>query len=165
MDCSKCIRECGYHCVGLDISPAMLSLDHAEGIAIGLICADIGQPLPIQAEAFNYAISISVVQWLFQSYQTEDQPAKRIRNFFRSLYQVISVRAVIQFYCSKKETDILMKEAINSGFYGGLVVDNEGTKNCKILDKYKPAKNAITKNAKPIKTNKKLSNKNKAIVE
>ena len=92
-------------------------------------------------ELFDYAISISTVQWLFHSFKTLHNPTIRIRTFFKSIYRCVKNKVAIQFYCSKKETEILKTEAIRVGFYGGIVTDNEGTKNCKnylILSKNKP---------------------------
>lgn len=136
----QCLSEHGCIWVGADISAAMLACAESLALSSGLLQCDIGEPLPLRPESFDYAISISAVQWLFQSYKKEHVPARRIRTFFRSLYSVVREKAVLQFYCSKKEVDILVKEARVAGFYGGLVVDNEGTKNCKyflVLDKYK----------------------------
>lgn len=139
----ECISDSGYEWVGADISPSMLGIALRNTPAIGLIKCDLGFQLPFRAESFDFSISISAIQWLFQSFQKEHYPLRRIKTFFRSLHDTVSRRAVLQFYCSKKETDILMREAIVAGFYGGLVVDNEGTKNCKyflVLDKFKQTK-------------------------
>ncbi|KAI4291891.1 18S rRNA (guanine1575-N7)-methyltransferase [Pancytospora philotis] len=149
----QALRECGHQWVGVDISPAMLQVAREQSPSLGLLCCDLGAPLPFRKEAFEYAVSISAVQWLFQSYSAQHYPLKRIKTFFKSLHAVVSVRAVIQVYCSKKELDILSREAKLAGFTGGLVVDNEGTKNVKtylVLDKYarKPSE-AKRRTAKP----------------
>lgn len=139
----ECLSDGGHGWVGVDISPSMLGIAHRRTPALGLVKHDLGLPLPFRPESFDFSISISAVQWLFQSYQRDHHPLGRIRAFFRSLYSTVSRRAVIQFYCGKKETDILTREATAAGFYGGLVVDSEGTKNAKsflVLSKFRPAK-------------------------
>lgn len=141
----QAVRERGYEWVGVDISPSMLSIARESCESLGLVLSDLGGSFPFKENSFDYAISISAVQWLFQSYKKEHVPIVRVRAFFRSLYEVVRVRAVIQFYCGKKEVEILKSEAKKAGFYGGLVIDNEGTKNCKhflVLSKSKPIKDA-----------------------
>lgn len=157
----RAINELGHRWVGVDISPAMLAIAQSQTQSLGLLRCDLGIPLPFQKESFDYAVSISAVQWLFQSYATHHYPLSRVRTFFRSLYSTVAVRAVIQVYCSKKELDILTKEARLAGFSGGMIVDNEGTKNVKhflVLDKY---------HQKPVAIKKKLSRsaKKRALVE
>lgn len=127
----KILAEKEYEWVGIDVSDSMLTLAQSSVPNSGLVCHDIGAKFPFQEDAFDYAISISVVQWLFQSFQTDHIPIKRIRTFFKSLYCTIRKSAVLQFYCSKKEIEILKAEAVKVGFHGGVVTDNENTKNCK----------------------------------
>lgn len=134
------LSENGYEWVGVDISQDMLSVARQKSKNLGLIQADIGEELPFKEESFDYAISISAVQWLFQSYKNEHVPIKRVRTFFRSLYNVVRRSAAIQFYCGKKEIEILKCEAKKAGFYGGIVIDDEGSKNVKhflILEKFR----------------------------
>ncbi|KAI5169356.1 18S rRNA (guanine1575-N7)-methyltransferase [Pancytospora epiphaga] len=134
------LSEKGYMWVGTDISPEMLNIAQKTTGASELLLHDLGTALPFRKGCFDYAISISAVQWLFQSYKSSHHPIQRIKVFFRSLYDTVGICAVIQFYCGKKEIEILKKEALNAGFKGGLTVDNEGKKSCKyflVLDKYK----------------------------
>jgi 18S rRNA (guanine1575-N7)-methyltransferase len=125
------ISENGYEWVGMDISPSMLKIASSSTKNIGLLESDIGVPLPFRENSFDYIISISAVQWLFQSYKKEHHPYQRIKVFFKSIYSVVVKKAVIQFYCNKKEIEILKNEAKRAGFSGGLTIDNEGTKNSK----------------------------------
>lgn len=137
----NCLEDHGYEWVGMDIAPSMLKICNQNLNATGLLCADIGKPIPFKTEAFEYAICISVAQWLFQSFKTEDDPYKRIRCFFKSLHRIIRKKCVLQVYCSEKELAIFMKEGKVAGFYVSTVIDNKGTKNSKIfivLDKDKP---------------------------
>jgi len=141
------IAEYNHSWVGVDISPDMLKIATENPMnCLSLVCRDMGTRLPFQDESFDYGISISAVQWLFQSYKKEDDPIRRIKEFFRGLYRVTKKRIVIQFYCGKKETEILKREARVAGFAGGIVIDEEGTKNCKVflvLDKNKFNKEII----------------------
>ncbi|KAI5151427.1 18S rRNA (guanine1575-N7)-methyltransferase [Enteropsectra breve] len=128
----KTINEFGHEWVGIDISESMLVIAQRETASLGLICSDIGERIPLRDNAVDYAISISAVQWLFQSYKKEHYPIQRIKCLFKNLHRIVNSGAVLQFYCNKKETEILKKEAVNAGFYGGLVTDAEGTKNEKM---------------------------------
>lgn len=134
------LNDKNYEWIGVDISYDMLSIASNSTKNFGLICSDIGYTFPFKEESFDYAISISAIQWLFQSFKKEHNPQKRIKTFFKGLYSTIKRTAVLQFYCSEKQIEILKKEAIIAGFDGGLVVDNENTKNCKkflVLNKFK----------------------------
>ncbi|ELA41203.1 uncharacterized protein VICG_01802 [Vittaforma corneae ATCC 50505] len=135
----KVLAERNCEWIGVDISPEMLKIASSNTSSSGLICFDIGNGFPFKEESFDYAVSISTVQWLFHSFQKDHIPQKRIRSFFRSLYDTVKKRVVIQFYCSEKQVEMLKNEAIRAGFDGGLVTDGENTKNCKnflVLNKY-----------------------------
>lgn len=137
----KVISNKGYEWVGVDLSPSMLEVASSSLQFCNLIQGDIGVALPFQDDSFDYAISISTVQWLFHSFKTEHNPTIRIRTFFKSIYRCVKNKIVIQFYCNKKEIEILKSEAHRAGFFGGIVTDNEGTKNCKnylVLSKNRP---------------------------
>lgn len=127
----KVLAEKSYVWVGIDVSPEMLKIASSSTPSGGLACLDIGNALPFKDESFDYAISISTIQWLFHSFQKDHVPQKRIRSFFRSLYRSIKKRAVIQFYCSGKQIEVLKTEAVRAGFTGGLVTDSQSTKSCK----------------------------------
>lgn len=147
------MAERGIAWVGMDVSKAMLQIAASTTQSSGYLQADIGMKLPFSEDSFDYAISISTLQWLFHSFQTGHNPIQRIRTFFKSVHQCVKKRIVIQFYCSKKEIEILKSEAHKAGFFGGLVCDNEGTKNCKnylVLSKDRPVpeKTQISKNKK-----------------
>lgn len=140
----KVLSNNNYNWIGIDISNEMLQINNETTNNLGLIEFDIGESLPFKEDTFDYAISISAVQWLFQSYKKDHIPINRIKTFFKSLYKIISNKAILQFYCSKKETEILRQEASKAGFYGGSYIDNENTKNEKIfliLSKFKIDKN------------------------
>lgn len=137
----KVISNKGYEWVGIDLSPSMLQIASSSSDNKDFLQFDIGKPFPFLDESFDYAISISTVQWLFHSFETSHIPIMRFRTFFKSIYRCIKNKIAIQFYCSKKEVEILKTEAQKAGFFGGIVTDNEGTKNCKnylILSKNKP---------------------------
>lgn len=91
-----------------------------------LLLGDIGELLPFRSGSFDGAISVSAVQWLFNSERSDQNPIRRIRNFFSSLYACLSrgARAVLQCYPeSSTQLYLLQTEAIRAGFTGGIVVD------------------------------------------
>lgn len=111
--------------IGLDISWDMLSLTQPDH---SFFLSDIGTPWPLADDSIDYAISASVVQWLFHSYKKEDEPLERIRMFFSELHRVVKHSSVLQFYTTEKQTGIFLKMAKRVGFKGGMQIDGEGTK-------------------------------------
>lgn len=138
----RVLTEKRYSWIGMDISPEMLKIAAETPSKGDLLCCDAGKPFPFKEGAFDYAVSISAVQWLFHSFQKEHIPQKRVRTFFVSLYSVVKKAAVIQVYCNDKQIEILKNEAVRAGFGGNVVVDDENTKNRKtylVLTKVKAA--------------------------
>ncbi|VDL58718.1 unnamed protein product, partial [Hymenolepis diminuta] len=111
------LTESGHSWVGIDISQAMLNVAKERECEGDLILGDIGQFLPFRSGTFDGAISISAVQWLFNSETSSQNPVKRIRTFFASLYACLSrgSRAVLQIYPeSSTQLDLLQTEAIKA---------------------------------------------------
>lgn len=72
------------------------------------------------------AISISAVQWLCNADKSRNDPRKRLKRFFDSLYACLSrgARAVLQVYPENPaQAEMLVAAAMKAGFSGGLVVD------------------------------------------
>jgi 18S rRNA (guanine1575-N7)-methyltransferase len=91
-----------------------------------LLWADIGQGLGFRPATFDYAISVSVIQWLCHAEKSVHNPYKRLKVFFQSLYRclVLGARCCFQFYPDNPEQiDIITNAALENGFTGGLVVD------------------------------------------
>ena len=121
---SECIKN-KYFTIGMDISREMLELNYTNDIKL---CVDIGNKWPLKDDSVDYAISCSVIQWLFQSYKKEDIPTKRIKLFFRELNRVVKHGCSLQFYATNKQTEIFLREARIAGFKGGMQVDFPETK-------------------------------------
>lgn len=120
------LTENGHMWVGIDISKSMLSVAKDREVEGDLVLGDIGQYLPFRSGAFDGAISISAVQWLFNAERSDHNPLRRIRTFFASLYACLSrgARAVLQCYPeTTKQLDLLQTEAVRAGFSGGIIVD------------------------------------------
>ena len=87
---------------------------------------DLGQGFNFRPGCFDFAISVSVIQWLCNSDKKGHNPWHRLANFFNSLYKCLRQdgRAVLQFYPENKEQlEMISNAAIKSGFSGGIVVD------------------------------------------
>ncbi|KAM7537357.1 hypothetical protein Aperf_G00000059899 [Anoplocephala perfoliata] len=120
------LSENGHSWVGIDISQAMLNVAKERECRGDILLGDIGQFLPFRSGTFDGAISISAIQWLFNSETSSQNPIRRIRTFFSSLYACLSrgSRAVLQCYPeSSTQLDLLQTEALRAGFTGGIVVD------------------------------------------
>lgn len=128
------LTECGHMWVGVDISTDMLGLCRKRGEGLDCVRMDMGSGLHFQPGMFDGVISVSAIQWLFQSYESGSHPIRRIRTFFTALYSVCkpSARCVLQFYLkSQKHVEILRNEAVRAGFNGGIQIDKVGTRSVK----------------------------------
>lgn len=120
--------------IGLDISKDMLNICKEKDETNCVIKGDIGEGLCFQPGTFDGVISVSALQWLFQSYKNNHVPKKRIRLFFTSLFSICKpeTKCVLQFYLkNKKDIEFLKNEALRAGFYGGINIDKPNTKHIK----------------------------------
>eukprot|EP00470_Lotharella_oceanica_P015450 CAMPEP_0170190790 /NCGR_PEP_ID=MMETSP0040_2-20121228/50162_1 /TAXON_ID=641309 /ORGANISM="Lotharella oceanica, Strain CCMP622" /LENGTH=247 /DNA_ID=CAMNT_0010438729 /DNA_START=30 /DNA_END=773 /DNA_ORIENTATION=+ len=117
----------GHVWVGFDISRSMLELARGSRLKSGDVAeADIGQGMPLRAGVFDGAISISAVQWLCVKQTPDQDPARRLKLFFKTLRKCLAfdARAVLQVYPENTDQmDMLATAARNAGFEGGIVVD------------------------------------------
>jgi len=123
----ECLSEAGHQWIGMDISQAMLdvAIDERE-IEGDVSLGDMGQGLPFRAGVFDGCISISAVQWLCNADKKSHVPPKRLYAFFKTLYASLKhgARAVLQLYPeTPDQMELIMKQATQAGFSGGLVVD------------------------------------------
>lgn len=120
------LTEHGHTWVGMDISRSMLGIARKNESEGQLLWSDIGQGLSFRPGVYDYAISISVIQWLCNAEKSCHNPIKRLKAFFQSLYKslVIGARCCFQFYPDNPEQlDLITNAALEIGFTGGLVVD------------------------------------------
>lgn len=120
------VSEAGHQWIGMDISPAMLSVALEREVEGDLSLMDMGQGLPFRPGTMDGAISISAVQWLCNADTSASNPRKRIKWFFQTLYECLAkgARAVLQLYPQNLEqAEMLTTAALKVGFSGGLVVD------------------------------------------
>ncbi len=73
----------------MDISKWMLGVAADREVDGDLIYSDMGQGMPFRPGTFDAAISISAIQWLCTAETKEEDPIKRIRLFFETLYKVL----------------------------------------------------------------------------
>ncbi|XP_038615379.1 probable 18S rRNA (guanine-N(7))-methyltransferase isoform X2 [Tachyglossus aculeatus] len=120
------ISEQGHHWVGIDISSAMLDVAVEREVEGDLLLGDMGQGIPFRPGTFDGCISISAVQWLCNADKKSHSPARRLFQFFSSLYAALArgARAVLQLYPENAEQlELITAQAMKAGFLGGLVVD------------------------------------------
>lgn len=129
--CGSClsgevIEAAGHAWFGLDISAAMLEIAQSRDYEGSLVLGDMGDGLPFRAGVFDACISISALQWLCNSYCSDQIPSVRLMRFFRSLYACLAngSPAILQFYPqSHQQVELITNSALKAGFSGGLVVD------------------------------------------
>jgi len=120
------LSEHGHLWVGLDISKAMLSIARENEAKGDVMECDIGQGFSFRPGTFDYAISISAIQWLCNAEKSCHDPIKRLKSFFESVYKclVIGGRCCFQFYPDNPEqVDLISNAALKVGFTGGVVID------------------------------------------
>ena len=92
-----CAEQCLCLTVPLDGRPinAVPLPTQVEG---DLLLGDLGHGLPLRKGMFDGAISISAVQWLCNADRRTDDPRRRLRRFFETLYASLAAgaRAVLQ---------------------------------------------------------------------
>ncbi|OAG31187.1 18S rRNA (guanine1575-N7)-methyltransferase [Nematocida displodere] len=124
--------------IGVDISDEMLRLAQArvgqityDQDAASKFCdfaaVDIGEGLPFKSASFDYAISVSVLQWLV----VQNNFKRFLNAFFYTLYDALKSKgmAVLQYFPeTDKHMDDIMKCAKKNGFSGGTLVENADSK-------------------------------------
>jgi len=112
--------------IGMDISKDMLQVAQENDCEGDLLFADMGQGLGFRPGVFDYAISISALQWICNAEKSSHNPHKRMKSFFSSLYKCLNIgaRCCFQFYPDNpQQLDLITTAALENGFTGGLVVD------------------------------------------
>jgi 18S rRNA (guanine1575-N7)-methyltransferase len=126
------LAAAGHAWLGLDVAPAMLAAARERGSLPGggglgdALLADMGQGFGLRAGAFDGAVSVSALQWLFYAGRADHRAGRRLRAFFTSLYRCLrrGARAALQLYPENAEQlEIVTAAAAACGFGGGLVVD------------------------------------------
>ena len=120
------LTDHGYEWIGVDISPSMLQVAKANEVEGDLINLDIGQGFSFRPGSFDYAISVSALQWLCIAEKSSYNVNRRLKNFFVSLYKCLTIgaRCAFQFYpANPEQINLITKAALENGFTGGVVVD------------------------------------------
>lgn len=122
----ECLTDNGHVWVGIDISPHMLDVAREREVEGDILLGDMGEGIPFKPGTFDGAISISALQWLCNADKKYHKPAKRLHQFFSTLYSSLArgARAIFQFYPeNSSQVELITQQAMRAGFTGGLVVD------------------------------------------
>jgi len=65
-----------------------------------LVLGDMGEGLPFRAGTFDYAISVSALQWLCNKDKTAHNPVQRMGKFFTSLYATLVISNCFLIVCN-----------------------------------------------------------------
>ena len=115
------LTDHGYEWIGVDISPSMLEVAKANEVEGDLINLDIGQGFSFRPGSFDYAISVSAIQWLCIAEKSSHNVNRRLKNFFVSLYKCLTIgsRCAFQFYpANPEQINLITKAALENGFTG-----------------------------------------------
>ncbi|KAI5171499.1 18S rRNA (guanine1575-N7)-methyltransferase [Nematocida sp. LUAm3] len=132
------IIDNGNYVIGVDISIEMLVLaqkrmqsvhyDESSAEKVSDFClVDIGAGLPFRSASFDYAVSVSVLQWLV----VQKDYKKLLSAFFYTLYDILKSKgmAVLQYYPeTDQHMEDIMKYAKKFGFSGGTLLENQESK-------------------------------------
>lgn len=120
------ISQYGHLWWGFDISPNMLDIALQRDTPGEIMLSDLGQGFNFTPGFFDYAISVSALQWLCNADKSCHDPWKRLLTFFGSLQKALrnGGKAAIQLYPeNSKQLEMISNAAIKSGFAGGIYVD------------------------------------------
>lgn len=120
------LSEAGHIWVGYDISPSMLNIALEREVEGDVLLGDAGAGPRFRSGMFDGAISISALQWLCNVDKKGQEPYKRLKLFFNTLYDCLKrgARAVLQFYPeTPMQVEMITSASLRAGFGGGLVVD------------------------------------------
>jgi 18S rRNA (guanine1575-N7)-methyltransferase len=120
------LTDHGYNWIGVDISISMLEVARDNEVEGDLINLDIGQGFSFRPGSFDYAISVSALQWLCIAEKASYNVNHRLKSFFVSLYKCLAIgaRCAFQFYpANPEQINLITKAALENGFTGGVVVD------------------------------------------
>ena len=120
------LTDHGYNWIGVDISSSMLEVAKENEVEGDLINLDIGQGFSFRPGSFDYAISVSALQWLCIAEKASYNVNRRLKCFFVSLYKCLAIgaRCAFQFYpANPEQINMITKAALENGFTGGVVVD------------------------------------------
>lgn len=121
------LNAAGHVVVGTDLSRPMLEeAAEDEDVEADLLQSDAGDGVPFRMGTFDGAVSVSAIQWLCNGDTSAQNPYRRLRAFFSSLYACLrrSARAALQFYPENQaQIDLISAAAMRAGFSGGLLVD------------------------------------------
>jgi 18S rRNA (guanine1575-N7)-methyltransferase len=104
----------------------MLEVAKENEVEGDLINLDIGQGFSFRPGSFDYAISVSALQWLCIAEKKSYNVNRRLKSFFVSLYKCLAIgaRCAFQFYpANPEQINMITKAALENGFTGGVVVD------------------------------------------
>lgn len=134
---SALFRELGFKVIGLDYSFDMLlqnkryndlldQEDQKQSITSVLINAQI-EYLPFRKECFDYIISFSAFNFIFDGLKHESQKRSLGHRVVKQIKSVQKAdgRLVIEFYPDDEDLNVYL-DSFRNKFDGGLVIDNPG---------------------------------------
>ena len=120
------LTDNGYEWVGIDLSLSMLNIAKDRQLEGDLVYGDFGDGLPFMPGTFDYAISVSAIQWLCTAEKKAHNPVKRLHNFFQSLFNCLvrGAKCAFQFYPENtQQIELISNAAMKCGFNVGLIID------------------------------------------
>lgn len=125
--CTSVAAEAGHIVIGTDLSRSMLE-EASEDCepTVDLLTSDAGDGVPFRTGSFDGAFSVSAIQWLCTAATSDQNPHRRLRAFFESLYASLRsrARAALQFYPENtQQMELITAAAARAGFSGGLLID------------------------------------------
>jgi 18S rRNA (guanine1575-N7)-methyltransferase len=117
------LREAGFDGMGIDIAEPMLAIARQKGLKV--LKADFTIQIPFDSDSFDFIISISTLQWIFQGFK----PAvimEKGRTTVTEMYRVLKSQgvAIIQFYPKNEAQLSLAGKILKKKFRVTKIIDD-----------------------------------------
>ena len=117
------LTEEGFEVMGIDIAEPMLALARQKGLKV--FKADFTIQIPFDSNYFDFVISISTLQWIFQGFK----PAvilEKGKSTAAEIYRILKPQgiAIIQFYPKNEEQLALAGKILKKKFSVTKIIDD-----------------------------------------
>lgn len=117
------LKEKGFEGMGIDVAESMLAIARQKGLNV--FKADFTNQIPFDSNFFDFAISISTLQWIFHGFK----PAiilEKGKKAIAEIYRILKPHGVviIQFYPKNEEQLTLAGKILKKKFHVTKIIDD-----------------------------------------
>lgn len=117
------LKETGFEVIGIDIAEPMLAIARQKGLKV--FKADFTVQIPFDSNYFDFIISISTLQWIFQGFKPNIILEKG-KTTVAEMFRVLKPQgvAIIQFYPKNEEQLVLAGKILRKKFQVTKIIDD-----------------------------------------